>query len=359
MFFSLTGKMKINKVEAPKKIDILMPTYNGSKTISDTLNTIISQSYKEIRIIIFDDGSTDETLDLLSNFTDERIEIYSSNENLGYPGAIKKAYSLTRAPLVFLMAQDDYLADSVLEDTVSFFDSNPGVGALTRPYYAFDRSIKKPIRYKETIKSKDTPYEIISTKSDFTKIKLMLNTLDQLSGLCLRRSAVTQNFGNNVFTSHVIPFLSVLEGHKIGFMNKYTVAVRVGSSQCISEKSIYDKSPVLSWLEVMGIVFNKDEFKEIKNDINKKFICSNWIGLFQIRNYSRKPFRYLYREYLLMLKIQPLNLINPLFFLTLTLCTFTPRKVLTIIVNGVKNNVSSKFVKKMSFVINGKDILTD
>ena len=351
--------MKINKSNAPHKIDVVLPTYNGSKTIYDTLNTIISQSYKDFSIIIFDDGSTDETLNIVSKFSDERIEIYSSNENLGYPGAIKKAYSLSNATLVFFMAQDDYLADSALEDAVSIFDLNPGVGALTRPYYAFDRSIKKPVRYKKTIESKHVPYETISTKSDFTKIQLVLNTLDQLSGLCVRRSAVTKDFGNDVFTSHVIPFLSVLEGHKIGFMNKYTVAVRVNSSQCISEKNIYDISPVYSWLRVMDIVFHKDEFRIIKKDISKKFVCSNWIGLFQIRNYSGSPFKYIFREYWLMLKIQPLNLINPLFIGTMALCILIPRKNLITLVNGVKNHISSKFVKRISFIIDGKDILLD
>jgi glycosyltransferase involved in cell wall biosynthesis len=341
------------------KVDIIMPTFNGSKTIVDTLNTITSQTYQDFKIIIFDDASTDDTIEIVNNFEDQRIQIFSSDVNLGYPGAIKKAYSLATAPLVFLMAQDDYLADSALEDTVTFFELNPDAGAMTRPYYAFDQSINKPIRFKNTIKSKSAPYEIISTNSDFHKIHLLLNTLDQLSGLCLRRSAVKQNFGGDVFTSHVIPFLSVLDGHKIGFMNKYTIAVRVNSSMTISEKSIYDRSPVSSWLDVMNQVFYRPEFKKIKKEINQKFVCSNWIGLFQIRNYSSYPFKYLFREYWLMLRIKPLNFINPFFLLTMALCIFIPRKLLIIIVNSVKNNISSKFVKKISFVLNGKDILSD
>ena len=341
------------------KISIAVPTYNGSRTIIEMLESVISQSFKDFEIVISDDNSNDDTINKIESLGDSRVKIFKSSENAGYPGNIRKAYNLCSSPLVFLMAQDDYLADSALEDAVSIFDLNPGVGALTRPYYAFDRSIKKPVRYKKTIESKHVPYETISTKSDFTKIQLVLNTLDQLSGLCVRRSAVTKDFGNDVFTSHVIPFLSVLEGHKIGFMNKYTVAVRVNSSQCISEKNIYDISPVYSWLRVMDIVFHKDEFRIIKKDISKKFVCSNWIGLFQIRNYSGSPFKYLFREYWLMLKIQPLNLINPLFIGTMALCILIPRKNLITLVNGVKNHISSKFVKRISFIIDGKDILLD
>jgi len=339
------------------KLDVVMPTYNGGNTILDTLNTIVSQSYKEFNVIIYDDCSTDETVEIVRNFSDKRIKVYSSSENLGYPIAIKKAYALSTAPLVFLMAQDDYLADSAIEDVVSFFDLNPGSGALTRPYYAFDKSIKKPIRYKKAIECKHTTYSIVSNKSDFSDIELMLSTLDQLSGLCLRRSAVKKDFGDNVFTSHVIPFLSVLDGHTIGFMNRYTIAVRVSSSQCISEKGIYDISPVWSWLKVVDVVFSDSRFKKINLDIKKKFVCSNWIGLFQIRNYSKKPYRYIFREYWLMLKTQPLNLINPLFVMTMALCIFTPKKFLIVIVNSIKNNISSKFVKKISFLINGEDIL--
>lgn len=339
------------------KISIAVPTYNGSETIIEMLQSVISQSYDDFEIVISDDNSNDDTIKKIKSLEDSRIKIYKSSKNSGYPKNMRKAFNLCNSPLVFLMAQDDLLADDVINDTVKFFDRNPKVGALSRPYYAFDASPSKPIRYKKTFDIPRGDYKILNKKSEFVDILTLLNTLDQLSGLCYRKKMVTADFHDDVFPCHVYPFLSVIKNNSIGFVNNYTVAVRVNSSQCISTSSIYDKSPVASWIELFDTLFKDEEYKDLRDKAKSIFVCSNWIGLLQIRNYSKRPYYYLFREYILMTKVVPLNIVNPLFIATMILCIFIPRRVLIPLVNFIKSEVSSLSVPKILFFLNNKNII--
>ena len=69
-----------------KTIDILLATYNGEKYIKEQIESILNQTYKNIRIIISDDCSKDGTTEILSEFEkiDSRIVVYYQKENLGY-----------------------------------------------------------------------------------------------------------------------------------------------------------------------------------------------------------------------------------------------------------------------------------
>ena len=67
------------------KIDVLMATYNGEKYIKDQLDSILNQSYKNFRLLISDDGSTDSTVKILNEYSskDNRIKLFIQKENLG------------------------------------------------------------------------------------------------------------------------------------------------------------------------------------------------------------------------------------------------------------------------------------
>ena len=64
-------------VEEEKTIDILMATYNGEKYLEEQIDSILGQTYKNIRLIISDDCSTDNTKNILKKYQEkENIEIY-------------------------------------------------------------------------------------------------------------------------------------------------------------------------------------------------------------------------------------------------------------------------------------------
>ena len=69
-----------------EKIDILMATYNGEKYLREQIESILSQTYSEFRLIISDDCSTDSTREIIKKYKkkDKRIIPYFQEKNLGY-----------------------------------------------------------------------------------------------------------------------------------------------------------------------------------------------------------------------------------------------------------------------------------
>ena len=189
------------------KISIAVPTYNGSRTLKSMLETVLSQNFSDFEVVISDDNSTDNSIEVIESFNDPRVRIIKSNENIGYPGNMRNAYNNCSSPIVFLMAQDDLLADNVIEDTVLFFENNPDAGALSRPYYAFDKTPSNPIRYKKAFDISEDEFKLIDKNSNFDDIHKLLNTMDQLSGLSYRKSFFEMDFLDDVFPCHVYPFL--------------------------------------------------------------------------------------------------------------------------------------------------------
>ena len=68
-----------------KKVDILLATYNGEKYLKEQLDSILSQTYSEFRLLISDDASTDNTKKILEEYTekDKRIIVFCQQKNLG------------------------------------------------------------------------------------------------------------------------------------------------------------------------------------------------------------------------------------------------------------------------------------
>ena len=68
------------------KIDILLATYNGENYVGEQIESILSQTYKNINLIISDDKSQDNTREILEEYAkkDERITVYFQEKNLGY-----------------------------------------------------------------------------------------------------------------------------------------------------------------------------------------------------------------------------------------------------------------------------------
>lgn len=90
-------------------IDILLPTYNGEKYLKEQLDSILNQTYKNIRLIISDDCSKDSTPKILEEYRkkDERIELYLQKENIGVVKGIEFLLKKVKSNYYMLADQDD------------------------------------------------------------------------------------------------------------------------------------------------------------------------------------------------------------------------------------------------------------
>ena len=103
------------------KLCILLASYNGEKYISDQLDSIINQTYKNWELIIRDDGSKDETMTILNKYEkkDERIKILRDDKgNLGFLKNFEELLFNAKEELVLFSDQDDFWLKNKLEKFV-------------------------------------------------------------------------------------------------------------------------------------------------------------------------------------------------------------------------------------------------
>lgn len=326
------------------KFSILIPTYNGAEVIGDTLRSISRQSFPNFEIIIQDDASSDNTLEIIRAFNDSRIRIFKNEKNLGYPGNLKNLSKKGNGEIIYLMGQDDILGKNALLETCQAFDISGDIGAVARPYFWFDEKITKPVRAtKQLNPDKD---EIVKITDDFERIVTTIDVAGQLSGLAFRRKFLDTPFHPDVFPCHVYPFASILKKHPIVFLKDYNLAVRIRSSQCRSVSSIYDKSPIESWVDFANTVFSEKELEELRKYFIKNYVAKNYVGLIQIRNYAR--YKYLFREIWYLLKYRWQNVYSPIFWFFSLGCIIMPPFLLIPLVDWYKRKINAK---KLSGII--------
>lgn len=94
------------------KISVIMPVFNDEKNIKSSINSILNQTLDDIEIICIDDESTDNSFNILKNFSkkDNRIRVFTQ-ENQGSGKARNKGLSEVKGEYVAFLDSDDYIVD--------------------------------------------------------------------------------------------------------------------------------------------------------------------------------------------------------------------------------------------------------
>lgn len=117
------------------KVSILIPTYNDGKSIVETLDSIMSQEYKNYEILICDDGSTDNTKKIIEDYKKNKDKYdkikYIYQENKDQLNAIITLLPLVNGKYIYILHSDDLLYDNTtLNKMVNYMDKNPKVDSI-------------------------------------------------------------------------------------------------------------------------------------------------------------------------------------------------------------------------------------
>jgi glycosyltransferase involved in cell wall biosynthesis len=108
-------------------VSIITPSFNKGKFIEETILSVISQNYQNIEYIIIDGGSTDETLNILKQYSN--IKIISEPDN-GQADAINKGFRIAHGEILAFLNADDLYFTYTVEKIVQYFKDNPHIGLV-------------------------------------------------------------------------------------------------------------------------------------------------------------------------------------------------------------------------------------
>ena len=130
-------------------VSVLMSVYNGDRYLNEAVESILSQTYEDFEFIIINDGSTDQTKEILSSFSeiDHRIRVFHQ-ENHGLIFSLNKGLELARGKYVARMDADDISLPRRLEEQINYLRANPDVGVLGTQMEIINENGKKIGKYQ-------------------------------------------------------------------------------------------------------------------------------------------------------------------------------------------------------------------
>jgi glycosyltransferase involved in cell wall biosynthesis len=118
-----------------KKVSVVIPVYKAEEYVAITIQSLLDQTYKNLEILIVDDGSPDRSIDVCRRFSDPRIQIIQQ-DNRGLPGARNTGIRHATGDFIGFLDADDIWLPTKVEKHVNHFNHLPQVG-ISFSYSAF------------------------------------------------------------------------------------------------------------------------------------------------------------------------------------------------------------------------------
>ena len=249
-----------NKKE--KKIDIILPNFNSSEYIKETIKSIIDQTFKNWKLIIVDDCSDKKTRTLLKKFSkNKRIKIYWLKKNKGAGYCRNYAIKKSKSPYLAFIDSDDIWKKDKLETQLRFMENNNYLFTYTN-YETFGKKIKFISPAKEYDFKKFVNDTSICTSTMIIKKNILKNIKFINSEIC-----------EDYFFKCKI--LKICNAYCLDdYLTKYRI--RKNSLQSSSLKNFY-------WIWKINREYNKFNFLE-------NFFSLFFISINSLRKYGFKNF---------------------------------------------------------------------
>lgn len=169
------------------RVSVIIPARNACKTLVETLDSVVAQTYESWEAIVADDGSTDGTADLVPGY-DPRVTVVCSARNLGIGGARNLAIARARGELVALLDADDLWLPRYLERMVGAYDaavaSGGRVGIVSCAAFEFDDSGTRemPLSHRLAAARAVTLTSLLRHNTIFVSSLVPRALIDQLGG---------------------------------------------------------------------------------------------------------------------------------------------------------------------------------
>jgi glycosyltransferase involved in cell wall biosynthesis len=304
----------------PSLISVCVITYNSSKFVVETLESAKSQTYDNIELIISDDCSTDNTIEICREWIKKnegrfkRVKLITVEKNTGIASNCNRVVKAANGDWIKLIAGDDMLLENCVLDNINYVNENP------EPVVAIHSNMNV---YNDNFQSEN--FKVIDDYSNFEINRSDINASQQfalllrngLSGaptFFIKKSLISDLGGyDELMPYEDWPFFLIVtqKGNKIHYLNKVTVNYRVHNMSIynsglsekiifndffIKEKLIYDKYRK-NHLTMAERMIEEIEFKRkyyfLKFGFNKDTSLNKWLNKVSLFIYSylkRKAF---------------------------------------------------------------------
>ena len=134
-------------------VDVILPNYNKAEFLEESINSVVSQTYKNWRMYIIDDNSTDKSRDIINKFSNlKNVSVINLKKNMGPSFCRNYAMRISQSKYIAFIDSDDSWSEYKLEKQIRFMDDNNFVFTYTDYTPFFEKSGKKKIKKRTFLK---------------------------------------------------------------------------------------------------------------------------------------------------------------------------------------------------------------
>jgi teichuronic acid biosynthesis glycosyltransferase TuaG len=246
------------------KVSIILPNYNSSKTIKQTINSIINQTYKNWELIIVDDNSDELTKKILSKYKNKKkIKFYFLQKNKGAAYCRNLAIKKSKSDYIAFIDSDDLWEKNKLKLQINFMSKNNYLFTYT---------------YYKTFKINSSIIKKIIVPNKFNFKSFIKNTSIATSTMIVKRTATNNiKFSNTKICEDYYYKCQLLK--KIGYA--YCYCAYLGKYQI--RKNSLQSSRIRNLYWIWKINKNLNQFNILDNLISVFFISFNSIKKYGFR----------------------------------------------------------------------------
>ncbi|MFC1815930.1 glycosyltransferase family 2 protein [Thermodesulfobacteriota bacterium] len=122
------------------KVTVLMPVYNAGLFLREAINSILGQTWPDFEFLIINDGSTDNSREIISSFSDPRIRLIDNPTNIGLTKSLNRGLQLSKGEYIARQDADDISYPERLEKQILFLDAHPDIVLLGTRGRAIDKN---------------------------------------------------------------------------------------------------------------------------------------------------------------------------------------------------------------------------
>lgn len=232
-----------------QKDDILVScgvvSYNSEQTVIETLESIKSQTYANVELVISDDGSTDNTISLCRKWLAEngerfvRVEILTVPQNTGICANMNRLYKACKGTWLKCIAADDILLPNCVEDCVDYITQHPEVCWLS----SYVRVYKGTFEENNYVHTIGTNREFFSYSYD-NQLRILAVRNRFIAPAQFLKMSLIQAIGGYdeayQFEDYSFYFTALEHGHRCCLLEKETVGYRIHDSISNSARRLYN-----------------------------------------------------------------------------------------------------------------------
>jgi glycosyltransferase involved in cell wall biosynthesis len=261
-------------------ITVAIPVYNGAKFIKDAVNSVLSQTKRVDHILIVDDASSDNSIDVVQNIKAEHptwdIQYYRNDRNLGYPSNWNNCFKFCTTKYLMILHQDDMLKKGTVKILYEFLQAKPHL-ALAGGYEDFvdehGRIIRENPEKETRIYQTGEIYEFVKNHGSYIACSSVMFDMDKIRQVGY--------FDTDVIATDELYWPKVLQYYSIAVLGESLINRRRHSGQTEYSDFMNKRRQIIEWgdhfKKVTDYEKRPDKRKELKKLVNRK-IANGLVG---------------------------------------------------------------------------------